>query len=138
MAVRATFSGAYTKGYMQYTDLSTFQTLVAAPGSTYTIGIAAGWEVLSPLPADGAWGAPTPAAPTLSAVPGAAEPAAFWPASPGQVSSMGVLEGRSEEDEWAGRVMAAADPIHGEIRERIAGAREKLTVLQRQQGRRLG
>ena len=74
-------------------------------------------------------------------MPGAPEPGAFYPGSPGTASGggdMGVLEERTEEEVWAEGVIAAADPIYGEIRDRLASADEKLAVLRRQQGRKPG
>lgn len=130
MAVTATFSGSYTKVYLQYIDLATYHTLVAVPGGTYTIGVASGWEALGAVPGDGSWA--TPATATLTAVPGAPEPGAFYPASPGPAPApaMSRLEVRSEEEAWAERVVtAASDPIYSENRERLARAQEQLAAL---------
>lgn len=141
LGVTATFGGYITTGYMQYLDLGTGHTLVAAPGGTYSIAIASGWEALAAIPADGFWEPSSlPAAATLTAVPGAPEPGAFYPGSPGPVSGgdMSVLDERTAEEVWAEGVVAAADPIYGEIRDRLASAGEKLAVLRRQQGRKPG
>ena len=140
LGVTATFSGYVTTGYLQYLDLSTGHTLVAVPGGIYTIAIASGWEALAAIPADGNWQASAgPVSVTLTAVPGAAEPGALYPGSPGPSGSMAMLDVLSEDEVWAEGVMAtAADPIYGENRERLASAREKLAVLRRQQGRKPG
>lgn len=139
LGVTATFSGYITTGYMQYLDLGTGHTLVAVPGGIYDIAIASGWEALAAIPADGNWQASAgPVSVTLTAVPGAAEPGALYPGSPGPAGDMSMLEERTEEDVWAEGVMAAADPIYAEVRERLASAGEKLAVLRRQQGRRPG
>ncbi len=138
--VYATYNGSYTKGYLQYVDLSTYHTLVGVPGNTYDVGIASGWEVLAAMPADGFWQA-VQAPPALTSVPAAAVPGAFYPGSPGPApggGDMGVLEERSEEEVWAEGVTAAADPVYMEVRERLASAGEKLAALQRRQSRRPG
>lgn len=143
MAVTATYNGPYTKGYLQYIDLASYHTLVAVPGSTYTIGVASGWATLAAIPADGTW---TPSAPPQSpalftSVPGLAVPGAFFPGSPAtggddaQALAMEAPEA-SEGEQWAERVVATAgtpDPIYSEIRERLATAGEQLAVLSRKQ-----
>ena len=141
----ATFYGSYTKVYLQYLDLSNYHCLVAVPGNTYLVGIASGWTGLSPVPGDGSWGA---ALPEFTAIPGLAEPGAFWPASPDPLGSEGsgemdardeVMEETSAAEEWAAEQVAVAarsdDPLYGEARDALAGAREKIAVLRGQQGR---
>lgn len=132
LGVTAIFGGYITTGYMQYLDLGTGHTLVAVPGGTYSIAIASGWEALTAIPAGGYWQASSaPVAASLTAVPGAPEPGALYPGSSGPSGSMAMLEERTEEDEWAEGVIAAADPIHGEIRDRLAAAGEQLALLRR-------
>lgn len=53
-AVTATYQGAAVKGYLQYTDTATGQTLVAHPAATYTIRVASGTGLSNP-PHDGMW-----------------------------------------------------------------------------------
>ena len=53
-AVTATYKGASVKGYLQYTDTGSGQTLVAHPASTYTIKVAADSGLANP-PHDGMW-----------------------------------------------------------------------------------
>jgi hypothetical protein len=52
----AVYNGLYPQGYLQYTDLGTGLTLVAQPGSQYTLTAASGWKGLITIPpSDGLW-----------------------------------------------------------------------------------
>ncbi|HTY27931.1 MAG TPA: hypothetical protein VMD51_07275 [Mycobacterium sp.] len=55
VALETIYYGSFTRGYLQYTDLSTGLTLVAVPGHAYTIAVASGWTGLSVPPSDGNW-----------------------------------------------------------------------------------
>ena len=57
--VHSTYYGLFTRGYLQYADLTTGLTLVAVPGGTYHLAPASGQTDLASPPNDGWWAGTT-------------------------------------------------------------------------------